>query len=234
MTRKSQSFATTDDLSNEVRQAARREGVSQSEIINRALKQYFATKVVRSSWDTDDGDSWYDEKKFYVASENRKGFSSYLRLYVPKNLAGQISRVVDSSQIPEYRSPQDFYRDALSHRAYKVAQWIDNEELKHESGLLMMLSEEERIAREKRDMESLIEQTRENLQKAWDKGDYDWIAERVTERLGKAASIPETLRDDYIGLLKEFQGKVGEVHNGRVSHIRKVRPEMANEYGVGD
>lgn len=224
-----QSFAATDDLKNEIVQAARREGVSQSEIINRALSQYFATKITRSSWDTDDENSWYDEKKFYVATENKRGFSSYLRLWVPKNLAGQIGRVVESNQIPEYRSAQDFYRDALSHRAYKVAQWIDDGELVRETGLLMMLSEEQRITQEKQDVDALVAQTRENLQTAWDRGDYDWVEQRVEERLDKAASIPETLRREYVDILKEFQKKVREVRNGRVAHIRKMRPEMANE-----
>lgn len=229
MGRNVQSFSTTDDLRGEITQAARREGVSQSEIINRALTQYFSTKVARSSWDTDDEDGWYDEKKFYTASQNQKGFSAYLRVWVPKNLAGQIGRVVESNQIPEYRSAQDFYRDALSHRAYKVAQWIDNGELKAEAGLLMMLAEEERIRQQKRDVEALVEQTQENLQTAWDRGDYDWIEERVGERLEKVSSVPENLRDEYVRVLTLFRDKVKEVRRGKVSHIRKTRPELANE-----
>lgn len=229
MGREVQSFSTTEDLKAEIHAAARREGVSQSEIINRALTQHFASKITRSSWDTDDVDSWYDEKKFYVSSQDKNGHSAYLRVWVPKNMAGQIGRVVNSGEIPEYRSAQDFYRDALLHRAHKVAQWIDNEELKAESGLHMMLSEEEKIRQMKQDVDVLIEQTKENFQTAWDRGDYDWLEQRIGERMEKVSSLPENLREDYVNLLEIFAGKLKEVRKGRVRHIQRGRPELANQ-----
>lgn len=227
MTRRSQSFYTTENLSEEIKVAAQREGVSQSEIINRALGQYFSTKIVRSSWDTDDEGSWYDERKFYTYSEDKKGHSIQIRLWVPKNVAGQIGRVINSDQIPEYRSSQDFYRDALLHRAFRVAQWIDDGELQAEVGLAMMLAEEDAIKQMKADVEALVESTRENLTAAWERGDYDWIEKHVNERLEKSTSVPENLRDDYVRLLKGFKDRLEEVRKGKVRHI-KTLPEAAN------
>lgn len=228
MGRRTESFYTTDSLSSEIAQAAQREGVSKSEIVNRALAQHFATKITRSSWDTEDVNSWYDERKFYTYSEDKKGHSIQIRLWVPKNVAGQIGRVVNSEQIPEYRSAQDFYRDALLHRAFLIAQWLDDGELKAETGLVMMMAEEDAIKQAKADVEALIESTRENLQSAWDKGDYEWIERHIQERMEKATSIPENYRDDYIRLLKRFRTMIEEASRGKVSHMRKARPETAN------
>ena len=171
MRRKTHSFSTTEDLWEEVAQTAAKEHASQSSIISRALQQYFAAKVVRSSWDTDEESAWYNPRKFYTFSEDKKGHSIQIRLWIPKNLAGQIGRVVNSGQIPEYRSPQDFYRDSLFHRAHEVAEWLDDGELKAETGLSILLAEEDAIKQMKRDAEALLEATRTKLQEAWDKGE---------------------------------------------------------------
>lgn len=228
MARKTQSFYTTESLAEEVSKAASRDHVSQSAIINEALTQYFSTKVTRSSWDTDEESSWYSPRKFYTYSEDKKGHSIQIRLWVPKNVAGQIGRVINSEQIPEYRSAQDFYRDALLHRAFLVAQWLDDGELKAETGLAMMLAEEDAIAQTKKDVDELIESTRANLQMAWDRGDYEWLEKHINERLEKASTVPENFRDEYVKLLRIFKDRLREVSRGKVKHVKSVRPEAAN------
>ncbi len=226
--RKPRSFSTTNELWQEVTQAASREHVSQSAIISRALVQFFATKIQRSSWDTEDESSWYDIKKFFTYSEDKKGHSIQIRLWVPKNLAGQIGRVANSGQIPEYRSPQDFYRDALVHRAHVIAEWLDDGELKAEVGMLSMLAEEETIAQIKRDAENLIEATKENLEEAWSNGDYEWLEEHVNGRIDKASSVPEQFRAEYLELLKMYKSRLQQANEGKIRRIKGERPERAN------
>lgn len=226
--RKPHSFSTTNELWREVAQAAAREHVSQSTVISRALLQYFSTKVTRSSWDTDEESSWYNAKKFYTYSEDKKGHSIQIRLWVPKNLAGQVGRVVNSGQIPEYKSPQDFYRDSLFHRAHDVAEWLDDGELKAEVGMAILLAEEDAINQMKRDAEALIEATRSNLQEAWDKGEYEWLEEHINGRIEKASSVPEQFRADYMDLLKGYKKRLKEVAKGTVRNIRRGRADTAN------
>lgn len=229
--RKVTSFATTEDLHAELQSAARRRNTSLNSIINEALTQYFSTKITRSSWDTDDADGWYDEQKFYVHSQDQNGHSAYLRVWIPKNIAGMIGRVVNSGLIAEYRSAQDFYRDALLHRAYKIAQWIDNDELKAEIGVLDLQSEEEARARTRKDATALIETLQENLQDAWDRGDLDGLEAHIAQRLETASLIPESHRDSYLSLLKTFQGQARQARSGKVRNIagsRSKRPETAN------
>lgn len=223
------SISTTHELWEEVTLAARREGVSQSAIVIRALTQFFATQITRSSWQTEDEGAWYDERKFYTYSEDKKGHSSYVRLWIPKNLAGQIGRVVNSGQIPEYRSSQDFYRDAMFHRAHQVSRWLDDGNLKTELGMAILIAEEEEINQQRKDLDVLLTVTRENLEEAWAAGQYDLLEERIKSRINKAGSVPEQFRNDYMDLLKGYQARLVEVRKGKVRRMTRQRAETAND-----
>lgn len=222
------SIYTTDDLWEEVQNASKREGVSLSAVVSRAIQQYFATKVTRSSWDTDDESSWYEPTKFYTYSEDKKGHSIQIRMWVPKNLAGQIARVVNSGLVPEYRSAQDFYRDAMFHRAHIVGEWIDDGELKAELGMAILIAEEDEIAQMKKDSETLIARLRENLEEAWNRGDYEWMEQHISGRLEKANSIPEQFRGEFVLVLKAYKAKLAGVQSGKVKRMIRQRAETAN------
>lgn len=209
--RKPHSFSTTPEMWEEIAGAANVSGQSQSAVINEALSQFFATKIKRSSWETGDEDSWYDERKFYTFSEDKKGHSIQVRMWVPKNLAGQIARIVGSGEVPELRGPQDFYRDALLHRAHKIAQWLDDGELHREVGMAILQAEEDAIAQAKVDFEALINSTRENLEEAWRRDDLVWLDEHIKTRYDLAPSIPEAFRGKYVELLDSYQNRLREV-----------------------
>ena len=196
-------------MAEEIQNAASREGVSQSQIINQALTSYFQTQLKRSMWDSvGQDDSWYDRKKFYTGSEDKKGHGSQVRFHIPKNLAGQISRIVSSGLIPELRGNNDFYRDAFFHRAKEVAQWIDDGELEHEADLQMMIAEERLIAQQKLDVDELMEETRRNLEEAWAREDWPWLETYLQQRKDKVGVIPESFRGRYTRMLKDFEKKL--------------------------
>lgn len=218
MSRVIRSFSTSESLHDEVQAAASKEGISQSAVINRALIAFFQTQVKRSSWETDSGDSWYDPKKFYTGSEDKKGHSALVRIWVPKNLAGQIGRVVKTGMIPELRSNNDFYRDALFHRAKTVAQWLDDNELKTEVDLHMMIAEEQAISQQKLDVEQLVTEVTHNLEEAWRREDWVWLDRYVEDRLAKSAAIPEAHRPKYVAVLKDYEKRL----RGRVEGKRRA------------
>lgn len=201
----SRSFSTSGAVIREIEEAASREGVSQSTIINRAIERYFATKVSRSAWDTVSEDEWYSPRNFYTQSSDKQGHSSPVKMQIPKNLAGQVSRVVGSGAIPEYRSNQDFYRDAIFHRAHTVGRWIDDAELVREVTMLIIKAEEDQIAQQKKDAHDLIEVTQHNLEDMIHRGDIARLREHIKDRLGKSSSIPESFREEYVGLLKKYE-----------------------------
>lgn len=202
--RKPRTFATTAAMWKAVQEAAARGGTSASSIVNLALEAFFTTKIDRGDWDTTSDDEWYDPRQFYTASDDRKGHDRQVRFNIPKNIAALVGRVVGSGAIPEYRSPQDFYRDAFVHRATQVARWIDDGELAREVGLMALLAEEDYIAQQRTDAETLIKHMRANFEDAYRRGDYAWITAHAKEKYEALSSIPEAFQGDYTKLLDEF------------------------------
>lgn len=214
-------FSTSAETEEKINAEAMREGIPISQVINRALSLYFQTKMQRDNWQTDDGQGWYDPKKFYVGSEDRNGHSAQIRVWIPKNLAGQIGRLVEAGRIPEIRSQNDFARDALFHRAKQVAQWLDDDELMTEVDLHMMIAEEESIAQQQKDVDALVASMEENLRAAWLRGDVDWIENYLIDREAKGTAIPPQLRRKFDDIIRENSKRVRETR--RLEKAGKVR-----------
>lgn len=220
-------MSTSEHLAAEVRATARREGVSISSVINQALEQFLQTKIARSSWETEPEAAWYSPQKFYTNTEDKHGHSSLLRVWVPKNLAGQIGRIVESGIIPEIRSRADFYRDAMLHRAHNIATWIDDGELDKEVRISMLLSEEETIIQAKKDSENLTAATQTNLEDAWERHDYDWMREHIADRREKAYVIPEAHREDFTDMLDTYVTRLIAIdENGSLTLSRQRRKKV--------
>ena len=95
------SFYSRPELWHRIEEIASAEGVSVSAVINRAVHEYLQRDFTRSSWDTMPDDEWYDERRFYTYSQDKKGHSVTAKFAIPKNVAGGIRRLVDSGSIPE-------------------------------------------------------------------------------------------------------------------------------------
>lgn len=218
----SRSFSTSAAVIREIEESALREGVSQSTIINRAIERYFATKVTRSAWETVSEDEWYSDRNFYTHSSDKQGHSVSVKMQIPKNVAGQLSRVIGSGAIPEYRSNQDFYRDAIFHRAHQVGRWIDDGELVREVTMMILKAEEDQIAQQKKDAHDLIEVTQQNLEEALSRGDIARVRAHIKDRMEKSSSVPEAYREEYVGMLKKYLAMA----KTRGAHLRIVEEEI--------
>lgn len=206
------SFIVTPQMKKRLTWEASRVGTSQSKIINRALAEYFARRNGRNvaeTWEPDDSD-FYDETRIFSFGEDRKGHSAYLRVMIPKNLAGEITALVESGDIPEYRTKQHFYRDAIFHRAKQVARWIKNGDLEREADMAMALSTELALQQEWADAEALIDQTRNNCNKLLARGNIEFLKDYLAKREGIADTISENYREEYLAVIAEFKQRVGE------------------------
>jgi hypothetical protein len=203
------SISVTEAMKAKLKGEAARTNMSVSGIIAAALTQYFQLLVSRNAWETDDEEgASYSPKRFYTASDDKQGHSAQIRLYIPKGLAGQIARIVNSNEIPEYRSVQDFYRDALTHRAYQVGDWLDDDELVGEVHMLILMSEEYQLQQIKRDVESLCSIMEDNLNEAFLRDDLEWIKAYISDRRDKQTAVPELYRDRYLSVLDAASEKL--------------------------
>lgn len=78
-------------------------------------------------------DSTYSVDKFYTASRNKKGFCTSVRLAVPPETLAHIGEMVAQRVFPEYRTPADFFRDAIVHRLKYAETAAPNRVLSEES-----------------------------------------------------------------------------------------------------
>ncbi len=231
MSRKIKSFSTTDELAEKLEEEAAAQSSNVSSIVNQALREYLGRqKAPTDSWSTRGEEDWYDERKFYTFAEDKKGHSVTVRVVLPKNLAGQIARVIGAGRIPEYRSANDLYRDAVFHRARKVAQWIDDDELKHEVDLQILIAEELMIQQKKDDASELQKQMTVNLEDAFSRKDYGWIAVYIDERMDRLDLVPQAFQAQMREMLNRYQGRL-ESETGKKLRVLKQgqRKKIAEE-----
>ena len=202
------SFSTSVEMWDAIEEEAHRRGVSLSHIVNEALGMMMRTKIDRDAWDTIDSSEHYDPLKFYTSSEDRRGHSGTLKFAVPKNVMGQIKRIIDAGQIPEYRGLSDFGRDAIMHRAKFLAQALDDGVLNAEVDMHLMISEQERIQQQKSDFEHLRTMSAANITDAFGRRDYEWIRETLGQLSAQTTNIPERYRDQWVMFLQEQHDKL--------------------------
>lgn len=73
-----------------------------------------------------DASTGFDMAKFYVASTNKKGFATTLRLNVPPSTTAMMAQIVASKETP-FRTPQDGWRDAQVIGLHYRAEWLGSE-----------------------------------------------------------------------------------------------------------
>lgn len=67
-------------------------------------------------------DDGYDSDIIYSdGAKDHQGHSTNIRCHIPDHWVSIIAAIVNSDQWPEYRTPQDFYRDAIFHRWHWAA-----------------------------------------------------------------------------------------------------------------
>lgn len=220
MARLVKSFSIPEELFEQIETEAAKNNQSQSSIASRALSDYFQRQRQRSSWETISDDGWYDPKRFYTYGQDKKGHSVTVRTNIPKNLIGELKRLVESGKVPEYRAISDMVRDAIYHRVKTISQWIEDGDLSDEVDLHMLVSEELALQQQKHDMASLVSALRENLEDAYQRQDFAWLSSYIKERTGKANSVPESYRESYMRVLDEYRDRVAQW----TPEKRKLRP----------
>jgi len=209
-------------MKHRLEEGAAREGVSQQQIIQRALVTYFE-RLDRRAWGTEDGDAAYDPTRYYTFGSDSKGHSVELRVTIPKPLRGELQRLIESGAIPEYHTAQHVARDAIYHRVKMLSRMLDDGQLERAVDLAILLSEEEALQARESEARLFIDTVRDNLQmltaRGKEHGDYGRLAEYLETRSGKTEIVPEGYRAEYETMLKDYRRIVRE------SRRKKIEPE---------
>jgi hypothetical protein len=68
----------------------------------------------------------YSPARFYTRSTNQFDHSQTVQTGFPREVMALVSKIVHAGVVPEYRSNQDFIRDAVVHRLHQIATFLDD------------------------------------------------------------------------------------------------------------
>lgn len=207
------SFVIPGEWSEYVNEEAARLGASKSSIYMQALAEYRAARTDGeglSAWDTIEDDKGYDPHHFYTHSQDKKGHSFHLRVNFPKPLAGAIGALIQTGIIPQYRTIEDFARDAIYHRSKQIALAIDDEDLDRTVDMAMMLADELHLIAIQDEAESFIAAVKTNAARLWEQGERAGLRKYLVDREPFVDSIPSPFSGELKDVIAEYRGRLNK------------------------
>lgn len=109
----------------------------------------------------------YSADRFYTDATDKHGVSAKMQITIPPSLHGEISELIASRNVPNYRTMADFGRDAVFHRLKYLEQHYELTPAL-EQLILRMQTVNESIAALRRDddFQTLIENRKLSLSRA--------------------------------------------------------------------
>lgn len=162
----------------------------------------------------------YSEHRFYIRSTDAKGHGEHLRVRVPQGIEAQVYGAV--RDVPEYRTVQDFARDAMVHRLeYLQKRYSLSDDGRRTLELERWQADSEKRSAEITTMTSAVVDVAAKLADAWDAEDFSLFA----QELGEAEEQVDWLRDPYksrmLRVIEEWKRK----GKAELERIRRQRDE---------
>lgn len=159
-------------------------------------------------WDLTD--SGYSLDRFYTATKVGDSEAEKVQLKLPTTVWARVCAMASDPQFPQYRTPHDMIRDAITHRLHYLASegYTADEDLRDWIKLQVRQGEVER-------RQAMMRAARETVVKFGEafgdaERERDWQLAR--ELLDQAADAVDELRDPYSGdlsrLIEEFERRV--------------------------
>jgi len=146
----------------------------------------------------------YDPDEFYVRSTNKHDHSDQTRIRIPGDVLAELSGLIASKEIPEYRTVSDFFRDAAVHRLHYIADMSGNAHLMFWVQAEMRASRVEAQEREAASNQALVDSWKKRVNGAMNAGDRIGL-EKAREML---ADDIEWVREPYKGMLIQILGGI--------------------------
>jgi len=158
-------------------------------------------------WETED--AGYSEENFYTHAKDKQGHSVQINTKFPDYIVAAISELVQSKEIPEYATAQDFVRDSVHHRLH----WCAKNRSRRISRLLpvmISIQESENQIKEVESLNDMVEKIRESCEKLYNFQDY----EKLRGYIDRQKDNIEGIRDPYWGkaakILEEYEKRLRE------------------------
>jgi hypothetical protein len=162
----------------------------------------------------------YDPDEIYVRSTDGHGHSENLQTRISPELAGEIAALVQSGIIPEYRTAQNFARDALVHRMFYVLKRADELGLKVPDGMQRVVTIEFQLSRVQAERQQIanLQRTVEEMSQLCEEASKAGDIEALTRALAQCEAMGESVREPYAGKIREIRAE-------NVKVLKRMREE---------
>jgi len=165
-----------------------------------------------TKWSVKSGQK-YDPDHRFTNHTDRKGHSSEIRLRLPPQMASQISEIVATKVIPDYRRSSDFVSDAVYHHLHRIGRELDSGEIQRTLNVLVMLDDARRRKIEREAFEDLIRTVNDNAQVYYPThqkpAEWDRLREYCDELVDAVDSVPPEHRSEYLGMIEKHLKAAG-------------------------
>lgn len=102
-------------------------------------------------------ESGYSEEEFYVKSKDDQGHSTYARVRFADHVFAQMGVLIQSKEIPEYRTIQDLIRDSVVHRLQYLSRTRNSRQASTLAQALLIIGELEKSSAFYEEIDNLFE-----------------------------------------------------------------------------
>jgi len=158
-------------------------------------------------WETED--PGYSEDRFYTFAKDNQGHSTQINTRFADYIVAAIAEIVQSKEIPEYATAQDFIRDSVYHRIH----WTSKNRYRKLSRLLPVMAsiqESERQIEEVKKLNDMVEKIKKGCEALYSVPDFEALKEFIDRQKEHVEEIREPYRGKALKILNEYEQKVKE------------------------
>lgn len=154
----------------------------------------------------------YDPGEVYTGpSKDAQGHSSNIRCHIPDPWVAAVAELVASTDWPEYRTSQDFYRDAIYHRMRWAARQENRRGSDRVRTLMALISGEAALSYAtllRETASTFVDNARRTLSLLLTDGSTDNARETIKELEAQLDHLPEPYRTQLATDLAAWQRRV--------------------------
>ncbi len=153
----------------------------------------------------------YNPLAHYTQASDKKGHSAKFTTKIPVNVAGEMSAAVQSGKIPEYKTIQDFMRDAIIHQLHRIQPILDDPELERKITMWTISNEALRARQEREGFAEMMTAIDEHVTHLQTTGQNKKLRAYLNDLMDKAEmAIPPEFRLEYTTSLNARLRTVGK------------------------
>jgi hypothetical protein len=165
-----------------------------------------------NSWETEV--PGYSVDKFYTHAKDSQGHSVQINTKFPDYVAAAIAELVQSKEIPEYATAQDFIRDSVFHRLY----WCSKHRSRKISRLLpimISIQESENQIKEVEKLNEMVEKIRKGCEALYSIQDLATLRDFIDRQRDNIEGIREPYWGKASRILDEYEQRLKAKEEGK-------------------